>query len=47
VRVAVLQANIAQEDKWNPVLVDAIRGGRARERGLAIKELKKRLERYG
>jgi hypothetical protein len=29
------------------VLVDAIRGGRARERGLAIKELKKRLERYG
>jgi len=28
------------------VLVDAIRGGRARERELAIKELKKRLERY-
>ena len=28
------------------VLVDAIRGGRARERDLAIKELKKRLERY-
>ena len=29
-----------------PVLVDAIRGGRARERELAIKELKKRLEHY-
>lgn len=28
------------------VLVDAIRGGRARERNVAIKELKKRLERY-
>lgn len=28
------------------VLVDAIRGGRAREREIAIKELKKRLERY-
>lgn len=28
------------------VLVDAIRGGRARERELAVKELKKRLERY-
>jgi len=28
------------------VLVDAIRGGRARERELAIKELKKRMERY-
>ncbi|HDO33572.1 MAG TPA: hypothetical protein ENH08_00430 [Chromatiales bacterium] len=28
------------------VLVDAIRGGRARERGIAIKELKKRLEHY-
>lgn len=27
-------------------LVDAIRGGRARERALAVKELKKRLERY-
>ncbi len=29
------------------VLVDAIRGGRAREREIAIKELKKRLKRYG
>lgn len=28
------------------VLVDAIRGGRARERELAIKELRKRLEQY-
>ena len=28
------------------VLVDAIRGGRARERDLAIKEITKRLERY-
>jgi hypothetical protein len=28
------------------VLVDAIRGGRARERELAIKELRKRMERY-
>lgn len=28
------------------VLVDAIRGGRAREREIAIKELKKRLEHY-
>lgn len=28
------------------VLVDAIRGGRARERALAIKELKRRLKRY-
>ena len=28
-------------------LVDAIRGGRARERDIAIKELKKRLEQYG
>jgi hypothetical protein len=28
------------------VLIDAIRGGRARERSLAIKELRKRLERY-
>lgn len=28
------------------VLVDAIRGGRARERNIAIKELKKRLELY-
>jgi len=29
------------------VLVDAIRGGRARERSLAAKELKKRLAQYG
>lgn len=29
------------------VLVDAIRGGRARERDLAVKELKKRLAQYG
>jgi len=29
------------------VLVDAIRGGRARERGFAMKELKKRLNKYG
>lgn len=29
------------------VLVDAIRGGRARERAMAIRELSKRLERYG
>lgn len=29
------------------VLIDAIRGGRARERNLAIRELKKRLEHYG
>lgn len=29
------------------VLVDAIRGGRARERDIAKKELKKRLEHYG
>lgn len=29
------------------VLVDAIRGGRTREREIAIKELKKRLKRYG
>lgn len=29
------------------VLIDAIRGGRARERNLAIRELKKRLEGYG
>jgi len=29
------------------VLIDAIRGGRAREREMAIKELKKRLQRYG
>jgi hypothetical protein len=28
-------------------LVDAIRGGRVRERDIAIKELKKRLEQYG
>jgi hypothetical protein len=28
------------------VLIDAIRGGRARERELAIKELRKRLDRY-
>lgn len=28
-------------------LVDAIRGGRARERELAVRELSKRLERYG
>ena len=28
-------------------LVDAIRGGRARERDIAIKELEKRLEQYG
>ena len=28
-------------------LVDAIRGGRARERGIAAKELKKRLNQYG
>jgi hypothetical protein len=28
-------------------LVDAIRGGRARERDIAKKELKKRLENYG
>ncbi len=28
------------------VLVDAIRGGRARERQIAIEELKKRLARY-
>lgn len=28
-------------------LVDAIRGGRARERDLAVKELKRRLEAYG
>ncbi|MEG7523780.1 MAG: hypothetical protein M3H12_11860 [Chromatiales bacterium] len=28
------------------VLVDAIRGGRARERELAIKELRARLEQY-
>ena len=26
VRVAVLQANIAQQDKWNPSLADAITG---------------------
>jgi hypothetical protein len=29
------------------VLVDAIRGGRAREREIAIKELRERLQRYG
>jgi hypothetical protein len=28
------------------VLVDAIRGGRARERDIAVKELNKRLDRY-
>ena len=28
------------------VLVDAIRGGRARERGIAIKEIRKRLKQY-
>jgi hypothetical protein len=28
------------------VLVDSIRGGRARERAIAVKELKKRLDRY-
>jgi hypothetical protein len=27
--------------------VDAVRGGRARERDIAKKELKKRLEQYG
>ncbi len=29
------------------VLVDAIRGGRAREREIAVREIRKRLERYG
>jgi hypothetical protein len=29
------------------VLVDAIRGGRAREREMAIREIRKRMERYG
>jgi len=29
------------------VLIDAIRGGRARERDIAVKELKKRLKHYG
>jgi hypothetical protein len=27
--------------------VDAIRGGRAREREMAIREIRKRMERYG